>query len=114
MRLAFSVEPGTSEGNAVIDPPLQVAIQDRAGNIDRQASAAVTLSLSPNASGATLRGTTTVHAVAGIATFSDLRIDRPGGGYQLMASAPPLPAAASARFDVPLHFVHVTVCVFRS
>src|SRR5690242_10832733 len=114
MRLAFRVEPSTSEGNVAIDPPPQVAIQDQAGNIDRHAATAVTLSLGPNAAGATLIGTTTVHAVSGIATFSDVRVDRPGGGYQLVARAVPLPGEVSARFDIHLHFVQVTVGIFHS
>ena len=113
-QLAFNVGPSTSEGNVTIDPPLQIAIQDQSGNIDRGASAAVTLSLGPNAAGATLRGTTTVHAVGGIATFSDVRVDRPGSGYQLVARTQFLPAAASARFEVHLHFVQVTVGIFHS
>ena len=114
MRLAFSVEPSPSEGNVAIDPPPQVAIQDQAGHIDRHAFIAVTLSLGPNAAGATLRGTTTVRAVGGIATFSDVRVDRPGGGYQLVATAQSLPTEASARFEVHLHFVQVAVGILHS
>ncbi|HXI96070.1 MAG TPA: hypothetical protein VNG04_08075, partial [Candidatus Acidoferrum sp.] len=113
-QLVFSVGPSTSEGNVTIAPPLQIAIEDEAGNIDRRASAAVTLSLGPNAAGATLSGTTTIPAVGGIATFSDLRIDRPGGGYQLVATAQSLSAQTSARFEVHLHFVQVTVGIFHS
>jgi len=53
-RLAFRVEPGMAEGNVAFDPPPQVAIQNQAGTIDRHASTAVTLSLSPNGAGAVL------------------------------------------------------------
>jgi hypothetical protein len=113
-QLAFSVEPSTSEGNVTIDPPPQIAILDQSDNIDRHASVAVTLALGPNAAGATLSGTTTVHAVGGIATFPDMHIDRPGSGYQLVATAQSHPPAASARFDVHVHFVQVTVAIFHS
>ena len=41
------------------------------------------LRMSTGAPGAVLQGTTTVNAVAGVATFSDLRIDRAATGYVL-------------------------------
>jgi hypothetical protein len=53
--------------------------------------------------GATLSGTTTVAAVAGVATFSDLSIDLPGTGYTLwaltMIGGRPF-SGISGRFDI--------------
>jgi hypothetical protein len=51
--------------------------------------------------GATLAGTTTAAAVAGVAIFSNLSIDR-SGTYTLVATAPGLTEATSAPFTVPL------------
>ncbi len=49
---------------------------------------------------ATLSGTTTTNATAGIAGFTDLSIDRAGKGYTLVATASNLSSATSAAFDV--------------
>src|ERR1051325_4445373 len=52
-------------------------------------------------------GTTTVAAVGGMATFADLRVDRPGT-YTLVATAPRLTAATSASFTVHVTFAAVS------
>jgi len=60
--------------------------------------------------GASVHGlsTLTVAAVQGIATFNNLRIDRPGSGYTLAASAGGLSGATSASFAVTLTFTAVS------
>jgi TolB protein len=45
-------------------------------------------------------GTTTAVAVAGVATFRDLRFDRAGAGYTLIATAPGLSTGASAAITI--------------
>src|SRR5262249_37922441 len=45
----------------------------------------ITLSLNPNPEGATLGGATSANAVNGVATFSNLTIDKPGSGFTLKA-----------------------------
>lgn len=60
----------------------------------------VTLALGANPGGGTLSGTVNVAAVAGVATFSDLRIDKPGNGYSLVASSGTLPVVTSSTFNV--------------
>lgn len=57
---------------------------------------------------ATLSGTLTAPAVNGIATFSDLRVDRPGRSYTLIASVPGLLRATSDTFAVTLAFAAVS------
>jgi len=47
-----------------------------------------------------LSGTTTVAAVAGVATFSTLSITKAGSGYVVVATATGLAGAASAGFDI--------------
>ena len=48
----------------------------------------------------TLSGTRDVNAVNGVATFSDLSIDRMGDGYTLWATLSSLPPANSASFNI--------------
>src|SRR5207244_7870841 len=78
----------------------QVAILDRFGNAATSATNAVTVTLGTNPGGATLSGTTTVNASAGLATFADVSIDRPGSGYTLVAASGTLTSATSAAFDI--------------
>ena len=103
-RLVFATQPSSADKDAVISPPVSVQVVDAAGNLDTASTRNVTLAIGNDPSGATLSGTTTVAAVNGIATFSDLRIDRAGVGYTLIASsdlpAPAMIAAESQPFNV--------------
>ena len=99
-QLAFTVPPGTATAGATITPSVQVSIKDATGAIVTTANNAVTVALGTSVSGATLAGTTTVSAVNGVATFSDLAIQKAGTGYTLTASAYPLASANSAAFAI--------------
>jgi hypothetical protein len=88
-------------------PPVTVALLERDGKLRTASSAPVTISLGTHPAGARLGGTTTVDAVRGVATFSNLTIDRPAGGYTLVASSSRSRSAASGRFD---EFSAATVC----
>jgi adhesin/invasin len=99
-QLAFTRQPSAGSAGQVITPPVQVSIQDASGNLVSSAENSVTLALGPNPSGATLIGTTTVNAAAGVATFSDLRTSKAGTNYTLSASASGLTGTGSAAFDV--------------
>src|SRR5436309_2831529 len=101
-KLAFLVEPTRTEGTVPIKPGPQVIILDQFGDTVRDATNTVTVALGANPSGATLTGTTTVTAAAGVANFSDLHIGRPGGGYTLLATAPGLAGAMSVAFRIGL------------
>jgi hypothetical protein len=63
---------------------------------------AVTVAIKPGTgtSGAVLSGTTTVNAVNGVATFTNLKIDRTGSGFVLTASAAGLTSVDSSAFAV--------------
>src|SRR5207248_2689884 len=99
--LTFVTQPPESvDAGAVISPPVQVTVQDSSGNTVPGATDAVTLALGDNPTGATLFGTTTVRAVDGVATFSDLRVERPGSGYTLLAAAAGRARALSNPFAV--------------
>ena len=98
--LAFTQQPLETQVSSIINagttPPF-VAVQaiDSFGNLAYNTSVAVALGANPG--GGTLTGTLTRPANAsGIATFNDLKIDKVGIGYTLVATAPPPPATATA------------------
>jgi hypothetical protein len=86
-KLVFIVQPTDVAGTQLIAPSVQVAVLDSSGNTLTTATDAVTLAVGTNPVGGTLSGSLTVVATQGIATFNNLRIDRPGSGYRLTASA---------------------------
>ena len=84
-QLTFTSQPTALVAGVVISPPVVVTAQDMAGDVATSFSGSVTLSLGTNAAGATLLGTTTMAAINGVATFSDLHIDKSGAGLTLQA-----------------------------
>lgn len=101
-KLVFTVQPVATAPGAPIRPAVQVTAQDEDGETLTEFTGAVTLSISEGTGDedATLSGTLTVSAVAGVATFADLSIDKEGTGYTLTAAASGFPAAMSVRFDI--------------
>jgi hypothetical protein len=84
-QLAFVTEPTNTEAGATMSQ-VRVGIQDAAGNLVTDATNTVYLFMGTNPVTGTLTGTLSVAVEAGIATFSDLKIDKAGIGYTLMAS----------------------------
>src|SRR3989440_3385768 len=70
-HLAFNVQPSNTITGATITPGVTVRLLD-AENNPTTSNPNVTLSIGTNPGGGTLGGTTTVAAVNGTATFSDL------------------------------------------
>lgn len=99
-KLAFTTQPSDAAAGASIAPAVQVTIQDAQGQRVTTATNAVTLSLGTNPGGATLGGVVTANAVNGVATFSNLTLNRAGSGYVLRAESPGLTAATSTAFDI--------------
>jgi Invasin, domain 3 len=102
-QLVFTVQPvgqGTQAG-AIITPPVQVSEEDALGNTVTTFTGTVTVALGVNGSGATLSGTLTVNAVAGVATFSNLSVNNNGTGYTLTATTAGLPVVSSLPFNIP-------------
>jgi hypothetical protein len=97
-KLSFTVQPSSATAGTGIASA--VAIQDASGNTVTTATNAVTVGLGANPPGATFSGTTTVVAVSGVATFSNLSIDACGAGYTLAATASGLTGATSTAFNV--------------
>jgi hypothetical protein len=77
-----------------------VEAQDGAGGVDTSYVGVITLSLAPNPDTASLGGNFSVTAINGVATFSNLTVDKADTGYALLATAASLTAAGSAKFTV--------------
>jgi len=99
-KLAFSVQPSKTAPNTAISPAVTVLIQDSANNTITTSTATVTLAIGANPGSGTLAGTTSVAAVAGVATFSNLSINSIGTGYTLTASSSGLTGATSNTFNI--------------
>ena len=101
-RLLFSVQPTGATAGVVIAPAVKVTAQDASGQTATSFTGAVTLTITAGTGtlGATLSGTTTVNAVNGVATFSNLDIKRSGSGYKLSAVAAGVSGALSASFTI--------------
>ena len=98
--LVFSQQPTTTVAGQNIDsgPGVQVQIVDQFGNLETTNTTSVTVAISSNPNSGTLSGLATVPAVAGVATFSNLSIDKTGVGYNLAATD-----AALGGFSTPFN-----------
>ncbi len=74
--------------------------QDNNGNVATTFTGAVSVAFGSSTLGATLGGATSVNAVAGVATFSGLTINKNGTGYTLVASSGTLTSATTGAFDI--------------
>jgi streptogramin lyase len=90
--------PATVSVNAPFT--VQAAIEDQYGNVVTSANNTVTVDLANNPSGATLGGTTTVAAVNGVVTFSNLTLNKRAKGYTLRLSSPGLTGSTSGAITV--------------
>jgi hypothetical protein len=100
VALAYVVEPSTTVAGAPITPPVRVAVIDGFGNVVTNSSAAVDITVATNPGGSTLSGTMRVDAVHGVATFSDLSLNKTGSGYTLRASSSGMASSTSRAFTI--------------
>jgi hypothetical protein len=103
LHLAFTVQPSTTLPLMAIQPAVQVTALDAGGNPVTSFNGSVTIAIGHNGGTVlpgTLSGTTTVTAVNGVATFSNLSIDQLGDGYTLVVSAANVFGAESAPFNI--------------
>ncbi len=97
--LDFDQQPTDAATSTVISPPITVDVIDNSGDTDTTSNTNVTLSFASNTTGATLGGTTTVAAVNGVATFSDITVNT-AGDYTLSATDPAADVATSDSFHI--------------
>jgi hypothetical protein len=111
IQLAFVTQPSSTAAGAPISPAVTVLVEDTLGNVVTSSSATVLLTFQSNPTSATLSGTTSVNAVNGVATFSNLSINNVGTGYTLIALSSGLAnSPPSVAFNIALtnHLVFVT------
>ena len=99
-KLAFSVQPSNTVAGSSISPAVQVTVQDAQGNTVTGSSAPITLGIDTNPASGSLSGTATVAASSGVATFSNMSINKSGTGYTLTATSAPLAGATSSTFNI--------------
>ncbi len=85
-HIAFQQSPDDNVLGEPLDPAITVAVFDAEGKTVTSSNSLITLTLTGGDETATLGGTTGVNAIDGIATFSNVTIDKPGE-YQLIASS---------------------------
>ena len=101
-KLAFGEQPSNTASTATITPPVTVRVLDPDNNLVANSTASITLAIGTNPGGGTLTGTLTQNAVDGVATFADLKIDKVGTGYTLVATSSGLNQATSSAFNILL------------
>src|SRR5439155_819056 len=92
-KLAFTVQPTNATAGVAIAPAVQVTVQDAFGNTVPSSAASISPARRSTERGGTLSGTATVSAVSGVATFSNLSIDKSGVGYTFTAASGALTGA---------------------
>ena len=75
-------------------------MQDASNNTVTTSSATVNVAITTNPGAGTLSGTVAINATNGVATFSDLWIDKVGTGYKLTMTSTGLTSAVSSTFNV--------------
>ena len=103
-QLIFSAQPSTAASAATISPAVQVSVEDAYGNVETADDATtVTAAIADNPGSGTLSGSTTQTARGGVATFSNLSIDKVGTAYTLTATSNPAHGTAtSTPFNITL------------
>jgi hypothetical protein len=86
--------------NSALIPAPQVPVQDALGNTVTGSTATVAVTLLGGGKKASLGGTTSVHAVAGGATFSNLTVSGTSTGLTLRAASGGLAPDTSAAFSI--------------
>ncbi len=99
--------------DTAITPAPQVTCFTKGQQVASGYTGNVTMALVTNPTGATLSGTLTVAATAGVATFSNLKLDRSGKGFTLRSSgaaqAGQTPRSIISRpFDIATKLVFTT------
>jgi len=98
-QLVITTEPPASV-RVSIAFGLEASIEDQYGNVVTTASNIVSVAFANNPTGATLGGTLSVTASQGVATFSNLTINKTGTGYTLSVSSSGLRSSVSSAISV--------------
>ena len=95
-KLGFGQQPGNTGPGVAITPAVTVKVQDAYSNTVTNDTRSVTIT----SSGTTLDGTLIMNAVAGVATFSNIKPTTKNNGVTLKANDGSLTEATSSAFNV--------------
>ena len=96
-RLQFRVQPSDAERDKKISPPIQVEVLDRDGH--RVTDETLEIKLELLGDHGKLKGDDDHHTQSGVATFSDLKVDKEGT-FRFRASTSGLPSVVSDEFQI--------------
>jgi len=102
-ELLFTVQPSSAMQDSAIKPPLQVTAYDSLGNKATNFAGSIRLGIGTDGSVSKNAGIAgaVASAVAGVATFPDVRINQVGVGYTLTAAfGTTAPVDTSVAFDI--------------
>lgn len=99
-KLVFVQQPGSSAASNALASAITVQVLDASGNIVTTDSSSITLAIAINPGASSLSGTTTINAVNGVASFTNISLNKAAAGYSLIATDRNLSAAGSTPFDI--------------
>jgi hypothetical protein len=103
-QLVFTTQPSNAGVGLTMTPAIQVTAEDSSNNTLTTFTGNITLAIGSGPG--TLSGMTTQAAVTGVATFSDLSINKVANGYTLVASPTGgVPDATSSPFNIDTFYV---------
>jgi uncharacterized repeat protein (TIGR03803 family) len=94
---SYATQPASVAAGAAISPSIVVDVIDQFGNVVTSNTSTITLAVGTGPG--SIGGTDSVAAVAGVATFSNVKFDT-AGNYLIVASNNSLPVATSSSFTV--------------
>ncbi|MGI8856173.1 MAG: beta strand repeat-containing protein [Thermomicrobiales bacterium] len=99
-KLVYTTQPAGGPATAPLATQPVLQAEDASGNLGINFAGPVALALGVNPSSATLGGATTVNAVSGVATFTNVSVSKAGTGDTLVASSGALTPVTSNPFTV--------------
>jgi len=100
-QLVLTVQPSDAAQDSTISPEIEVRALDSLGNLATSFEGDVSIAIETDPpGGSTLSGTSPKAASGGVATFSDLSIDKVGNGFKLRVTSGTLTGATSTTFNI--------------
>jgi subtilase family serine protease len=100
-HLGFGQQPSNTVAGSSISPAVTVRVLDAYNNlVTTDSSDTVTVAIGTNAGSGTLSGTTSAKVSGGVASFSNLSINKTGTGYTFKATSGSLGSGTSSAFNI--------------
>jgi hypothetical protein len=99
-KLVFIVEPHNGIAGKALSPSVSIGVETSSGTIVTTDTSKVTVTIASGPAGATLTGTASVNAVAGVATLNNLIFNKAGTTYTIKATDGSLASATSTIFTI--------------